>query len=740
MKILTAFISLFFLSVTCSAQKKAIDSLDRLINKAVTDTARINLLNKKIIVLSNINIDTAISLGRQTMEESIKINYKKGEGEARIRLASNYCFKGAYTNAAENLNLAETIFSQLKDSFNIARVYAGYGMMYGMQSRYDTAIQYYQQSIAVDERNNNLEDIARSYNNLAISYQMRSDFVRALQYQQKSLKIAEDKHDEAMQARTLLNMGINYTTMGDTARSEQSLLKAVELAKKQHIKNVELYAYSNLASLYETKNNLQRAYDYAMKSAELGGEMGDQGIQSTGLSKAAVCLAKQLHFEEAEKVATQAILIADSSNQPLNIFQTNNTLGYIFKLQGKYKEAIRYYEDAFLAMKNADIYDDQIGQSYAELSVCYEKTGNYSKALSAYKMAAQIMDSITSKQNVRKATELSMNYDFAKRQQAAEAEQKQKDALAGAKQLALMIGLGFALLLTIVVLIGYRNKQKAYALLGRQKEEINSTLTKLRATQAQLVQAEKMASLGELTAGIAHEIQNPLNFVNNFSEVSTELIDEMEEEIKKGNTTDIKSLAADIRLNLEKITHHGKRADAIVKNMLQHSRSNTGAKEYADINALTDEFLRLSYHGIRAKDKNFNATLQTDFDRSIGEINIIPQDIGRVILNLITNALYAVAEKKKLLGDDYNPMVKVTTQKMGDKVAIKVWDNGMGIPQKIIDKIFQPFFTTKPTGEGTGLGLSLSYDIVTKGHGGEMKMDTREGEYAEFTILLPLKS
>ncbi|CAN5412206.1 hypothetical protein BH10BAC2_BH10BAC2_42220 [soil metagenome] len=738
MKILLAVMSIFFLSVTCSAQKSVIDSLDRLISKAGSDTARINLFNKKIALLSNVNIDTAISLGKSTLEEAIKINYKKGEGAARIKLANNYCFKGEYATAAENLRQAESIFKELKDSQYIAKVYAGYGMMYGMQSKYDTAIKYYQQSIGIDERNKYLDEIARSYNNIAISYQMQSDFSKALQYQQKSLKIGEDKNDEVMQARTLLNMGLNYKTMGDTLRSEQSLLKAVEFAKKQHIKNVELYAYSNLASLYETKNDLQKAYDYAMKSAELGGEMGDQGIQSTGLSKAASCLAKQQHFIEAEQIARRAIAIADSSNQPLNIYQTNNTLGYIFKLQGKYNEAILYYEHAFLAMKDADIYDDQIGQSYAELSECYEKTGNYSKALSAYKMAAQITDSITSKENVRKATELTMNYDFAKKQQTAEAEQKQKDALADTKQLALMIGLGFALLLTIVVLIGYRNKQKAYALLRRQKEEINSALTKLRATQAQLVQAEKMASLGELTAGIAHEIQNPLNFVNNFSEVSTELIDELEEEIIKGNTADIKLLTADIKLNLEKINHHGKRADAIVKNMLQHSRSSSGTKEPADINVLADEFLRLSYHGIRAKDKNFNAAIETDFDSSIGEINIIPQDIGRVILNLITNALYTVAEKKILLGDAYNPIVSVTTRKIKDKVEIKIRDNGMGIPQRIMDKIFQPFFTTKPTGDGTGLGLSLSYDIVTKGHGGEMKVDTKEGEYAEFTIALPV--
>jgi signal transduction histidine kinase len=246
-----------------------------------------------------------------------------------------------------------------------------------------------------------------------------------------------------------------------------------------------------------------------------------------------------------------------------------------------------------------------------------------------------------------------------------------------------------------------------------------------------------MASLGELTAGIAHEIQNPLNFVNNFSEVSTELVDEMNEEIDKGNLTDAKEIANDLKQNLEKINHHGKRADAIVKGMLQHSSSGTGKKEPTDINKLADEYLRLAYHGLRAKDKSFNATMKTDYDESIGSINIIPQDIGRVILNLITNAFYVVDEKKKSGIENYEPTVSVSSRKNNGKVEIKVADNGNGIPQKILDKIFQPFFTTKPTGQGTGLGLSLSYDIV-KAHGGELKVETKEGDGTEFSIILPL--
>ena len=274
--------------------------------------------------------------------------------------------------------------------------------------------------------------------------------------------------------------------------------------------------------------------------------------------------------------------------------------------------------------------------------------------------------------------------------------------------------------------------------LKEEKELVESTLSELKSTQAQLIQSEKMASLGELTAGIAHEIQNPLNFVNNFSEVSTELIDEMNMEIDKGNTEEVKSIAGDLKQNLEKINHHGKRADAIVKGMLQHSQTSTGKKEPTDINKLADEYLRLAYHGFKAKEKSFNATLKTNFDETIGNINIIPQDIGRVILNLINNAFYAVAEKKNQQPDGYEPMVEVSTKKMNDIIEIKVRDNGNGVPQKVLDKIFQPFFTTKPTGQGTGLGLSLSYDII-KTYGGQLKVETNEGESACFLIILPLK-
>jgi signal transduction histidine kinase len=313
------------------------------------------------------------------------------------------------------------------------------------------------------------------------------------------------------------------------------------------------------------------------------------------------------------------------------------------------------------------------------------------------------------------------------------------------RQYALLAGLGVFLLIAFILFRNNRRKQRTNELLEKQKQEIDlqranaeQTLGELKTTQRQLIQSEKMASLGELTAGIAHEIQNPLNFVNNFADVNTELIEELQNELNAGNTEEAIVISNDLKENEQKISHHGKRADAIVKGMLQHSRASTGKKEPTDINALADEYMRLSYHGLKAKDKEFNADFKTNFDESIGKIDIAPQDIGRVLLNLYNNAFYAVNEKNastSSAGQPYEPTVSLITKRVGDKVEITVKDNGTGIPQKVVDKIYQPFFTTKATGQGTGLGLSLSYDII-KAHGGELKVETKEGEGAEFIIIL----
>jgi signal transduction histidine kinase len=383
-----------------------------------------------------------------------------------------------------------------------------------------------------------------------------------------------------------------------------------------------------------------------------------------------------------------------------------------------------------------------LGKAYQHLATAYSMKGQVDSTNKYLRLALTVKDSLTGEKLKRLAAFQRLTLDEQIRLQN---EENERIAADNKRKLYILLGgIGVAVFMIGLIYRNNRQQKRAYNLLQQQKaetdlqkEKADNTLKELKSTQSQLIQSEKMASLGELTAGIAHEIQNPLNFVNNFSEVSNELISEMLEEVDKGNTEEVKVIAGDVQQNLEKILHHGKRADAIVKGMLQHSRSSNGVKEPADINVLADEYLKLAYHGLRAKDKTFNATLVTHYDETIGRISIVPQDIGRVILNLITNAFYAITEKSKQANEGYLPTVEISTRRSGSKVELIVKDNGNGIPGPALDKIFQPFFTTKPTGQGTGLGLSLSYDII-KAHGGTISVETREREGTTFTIELPI--
>jgi signal transduction histidine kinase len=404
-----------------------------------------------------------------------------------------------------------------------------------------------------------------------------------------------------------------------------------------------------------------------------------------------------------------------------------------------------YYARLCLHMAQDKGFLPYVSQASKQLADYFEDRHNIDSAYYYRQIGFKTYQTLYNDENSREFQNLS-NAEEQRAQDIRLAKKAAEDQYKSNLRLyALLTALGVAIFVGIIIFRNNRQKQRSYDLLKKQKleidlqkEKLETSLNNLQVTQSQLIQSEKMASLGELTAGIAHEIQNPLNFVNNFSEVNTELIDELQQELDKGNLGEAKAIAGNIKENEQKINHHGKRADGIVKGMLQHSRSSSGVKEPTDLNILADEYLRLSYHGLRAKDKAFNATLKTDFDPSLGKVNIIPQDVGRVILNLFTNAFYSVTEKKRMQPGSYEPTVWITTRKVNGQAEIRIRDNGMGVPQKVLDKIFQPFFTTKPTGQGTGLGLSMSYDIITKGHGGELSIHTEEGEYAEFTILLPL--
>jgi len=565
-------------------------------------------------------------------------------------------------------------------------------------------------------------------NRLGLAYREKGDLPKSLELQFKALKIADDNNYMLEKANCYRRIAHVYRDLKDFSNALHFSREALKNSLLISDKRGEAIEYMNFAITYLDMKKPDSASYYAEKGVLQILYMEDVGA-------------------EVYRVLAEVQVLKGNKSKALYYFNKgirlgiqnndNRTLSYIYSNMALMYKNYSQPDSGIIVAKTAikygqlASYKKGILMSATLLSELYD-SANPAEALHYYKMAAAAKDSLYGAGNIQTIQSLVEK----EKQREAEIEKAKLDYQNNLRIYALVTGIFVVSIISFILLWNVRKRKKANLVLKQQKEELEATLAQLKSTQSQLIQSEKMASLGELTAGIAHEIQNPLNFVNNFSEVNKELIGEMKLEIKKGNLEEVDLIANDIESNEDKINHHGKRADAIVKGMLQHSRSS-GVKEPTNINALADEYLRLSYHGLRAKDKTFNARFETDFDTSIEKLNVIPQDLGRVILNLINNAFYAVAEKRRSNPSRYEPTVSVSTKKFGDKIVISVKDNGNGIPQKALDKIFQPFFTTKPAGQGTGLGLSLSYDIVMA-HRGELKVEAKEGEGAEFSIWLPV--
>jgi two-component system NtrC family sensor kinase len=597
---------------------------------------------------------------------------------------------------------------------------------------------------------------------LAEAYRYRTPD-SALLHGQRSLSLARKIKFSKGEVSALLSISVVMRELGNFPKALETGLKALQIAQDDHYILDEQRSLVRIANVHVASKNFRKALNYYRQAEKLL-ELFPNDFYSTVLQVWSGIAYEELNILDSalyyEQLASWKVfryetlppqyfrvlgnIQAKSGNSDLalqyyqqgiqSVLKNNNyrdaaplyiSIASLYKKLNQPDSAIHYARQG-LAYGQLLAYKIRIMDASKLLAELYEQK-DIKASLQYYKIATAAKDSMYSVEQVQALQSIAYNEQERKREIEA-AKAAYQDNI---RQYALLTGLGVFLIIALILNRNNKRKQKA-------NKVLEATLANLKSTQAQLIQSEKMASLGELTAGIAHEMQNPLNFVNNFSEVNSELVDELEQEVKKGNLDGIKSIAKDIKENEQKINHHGKRADAIVKGMLQHSRSGSGVKEPTNINALADEYLRLAYHGFRAKDKSFNATMKTNFDETIGNINIMQQEIGRVILNLINNAFYAVSAKASATTDgSYKPTVSVRTKKIGDKVEVRVVDNGDGISPKILDKIFQPFFTTKPAGQGTGLGLSLAYDIV-KAHGGELKMETVEGESAEFVIQLPL--
>ena len=621
---------------------------------------------------------------------------------------------------ANSLDWSKRDTNTVRSSMNIADAY--------VWSRPDTALLYAKRSLALAEKLSDKFGQIFNLGTLAYIYSMRRNDSLALSTAFRSVHLSE-KGSAFLKIYSFGDIAIVFYNIGDYRQAISYSYKLQELtdsSESYFSGNMIGKSFYQLNEIDSAEKHLQDAYKKAMSRN-----------WSTSIQLLFLGHIYRKKGDHIRAISNYRHSINGSLNRDFNLkdaIEGYLGLAQTFRLTGQRDSAIWYSERAF-TLATINSFPAQRLDASILLKDLYTQSGSIDSAFKYQGLTLSLKDSLFNQEKIRAGQHLSFN-EFQRQAAIKAAVETEKIKYQNRIRIyALLAGLG---VLLIIGLLLYRN--------NRQKQRTNkvlaSTLTNLKATQSQLIHSEKMASLGELTAGIAHEIQNPLNFVNNFSEVNEELLKELKTEADNGNLEEVKAIANDIVFNSKKINHHGKRADSIVKGMLQHSRTSTGQKELTDINALADEYLRLAYHGLRAKDKSFNATMKTDFDESIGKINIVPQDIGRVVLNLINNAFYAVDEKKKIASDSYEPVVIVSTKAVkpplgGLGVLISVADNGNGIPQKVLDKIFQPFFSTKPTGQGTGLGLSLSYDIV-KAHGGELKVETKENEGSEFIIRLPV--
>ena len=759
MKLKLLFASvILILTATAKCQSNEIEKLKTQIsNHPQQDTFQVNRLNE-MGVSDDLPADEKQKVANEALLISKKINYRLGKGYALLNLGDANTQMGKKQEAEAFLHQADSIAKETGDqelsayvlmrmAVNVTTIDNRKALNYLLQAEaiaektgnkkllflcqrriggtyqisftdYPRALKYLLKAVSSAEAANCLDCLAASWGSLGGLYNVIGDQKKSLLYYQKAAAANNETGNISSSKIMLNNIGERYRLLGNYPEALKNY-KAV-LAIETRPFNVELIE-SNIADVYERMDSLPLAFQYGFHS---------------------LAAAKQLGDREGEA-------------------WINGILSRAYLKKNMADSAIWYAQQGLEAAKGTGTIEFMRDNTSA-LANAYAAKKDFANAYTYHLLFINFRDSMLNAEIKNKSNVLQYNYDLAKKQTQITALNEQRKTQKNFLISALIV-IVLIIITTFVLLRNNRQKQKANRLLQKQKHEIEEqrdqtkkVLIELQQTQKQLIQSEKMASLGELTAGIAHEIQNPLNFVTNFSDVNREMINEMQVELNAGNTNEAIAISNDIKANEEKINHHGKRADAIVKGMLQHSQSSTGKKEPTNINALADEYLRLSFQGLRAKDKSFNAKMITDFDKSIGKINIIPQDIGRVLLNLYNNAFYAVNEKLMAeslrvkaqgleLTANYNPTVSVTTKKSENQITITVSDNGNGIPQNIVDKIFQPFFTTKPAGQGTGLGLSLSYDIV-KAHGGELKVERNEadplspgkGEGTTFIIQLPL--
>ena len=673
----------------------------------------------------------SFELSSRALALSNEIGYLKGQGEALRTLGFCHIRLAKFQEALPLLDQAFLLFQQVNDLKGQSDVYEYTGIIKRSLGDYAASLDYLFKGSELRQQIGYEDGLSLSFYHIGITYKYLGYLEQALEYLLKSLELGRKLKYWVSISYSLNNIGVIYADMGDNQNALKYYEQSLGLRRESGDKWGEAGCLDNIGLIHYKLGDNIKAEDFCLKSLAITESSGDKKGQGNSLYHLSLIYAQSEESKKAFNYAQQSLKIrtkiGDKKGQAEVLLFLSGLYPLIDevnheKIEALLKKALKIGKD----LKAKDLLSHIHFQYYK----FYKNSTKNSDALEHLEIHNKLEKQLFNQTFNQKLVNLQITHQVEKSRKEAEIYQLKNIELVQLNE----------------------EIQKQRDVLDAQRKNLEETLDNLKKTQTQLIQKEKMASLGELTAGIAHEIQNPLNFVNNFSELSVDLANELKEEMRKVEISEkdkeyIEEILTDLTQNQDKINHHGKRASNIVKGMLEHSRTSTGVKELININALADEYLRLSYHGMRAKDKDFNATMETHFQDPLSKIEIIPQDIGRVLLNLYNNAFYAVNQRQQQLCEGfkpsqslstYTPSVSVTTQQIDNQIIIKVKDNGMGMPESVRAKVFQPFFTTKPTGQGTGLGLSLAYDIVTKGHGGSLEVESTEGVGTEFLITLPI--
>ncbi|OGX88351.1 hypothetical protein BEN48_09710 [Hymenobacter glacialis] len=690
---------------SAAAQTRTADSLRTLLsNETRRDTTRairLQLLSNETMLA---DLPQAIALLEQSLALCRALNYPVGEGKALVRL----------------------------------------GTLYRRQENYPQARQYTQQAQALFRRRGDLAGLAKTYLQLSFINLAVGDLVASLRAAVTGLPYAEKAGDQLTHGRLQVAVGSVYVQSGNHEEALPVLKKALKAVDAQADKYMVVAALNLLGNTYQLRKNWDEALACFQRSERLNNELGDEQSATIDNTDMSELYAEQKNYAQALKYALKARKAAVLNKDKYNLPPAELALAHAYLLGGRPDSAIALARHAFELGRNSRTLESLRNASEV-LSKAHANRGDFADAYKYSGLWAAYKDSIAGERAQVKISGLRYGYEIG-RQQDQISLQAQKAARQRQGIYGLLAGVLGLLLLAGLLVRNVVLKQRANRTLNEKNEQIehqrdrlDQTLTQLKATQSQLVQSEKMVALAALTAGVAHEIQNPLNFVNNFSELSLELLAELEEEQQQPspNLVLANGLFDDLKQNLRKIHQHGGRASAIVKGMLDHGHAENGRRQSVDLNALCEEYLRLAYHGLQSRHRTFTVARTLDLDPNLGQLHVVPQELGRVLLNLFTNAFYAVHKKAETTGDGYAPAIGVRTRHLNGQVEVAVRDNGLGIASAVMDKIFDPFFTTKPPGEGTGLGLWLSYDIIANGYGGTLVAHSEEGAFTEFVLTMP---